>query len=247
MKKITTTILLFSIIIKGFSQSISMLDLNSNLVSGTMVNAYILPNSTRTDEFLAHNAGGTTNEYKVLRTIFYEDAGDATQFCWGGSCYGFAINTSSYGDSIAAGATINFGQGGFHCVFNSGSAMVTRYVHYQVYNTNISSHGDTTGFTIKYIASLTGIDEQQMAGTIADVFPNPASGVVSVNYNLTSAAQLSKIAIYDMLGKEVKEIKLTDKQGVAKLNTDDLVSGIYFYSLVMDNKVITTKKLVINK
>ena len=49
-----------------------------------------------------------------------------------------------------------------------------------------------------------------------------------------------------MVGKIVKETELTDKKGTAKINVDDLNSGIYFYSFIVDGKAISTKKLVIS-
>jgi hypothetical protein len=44
----------------------------------------------------------------------------------------------------------------------------------------------------------------------------------------------------------VKEVAIADKQGIAKLNVSDLNAGIYFYSIIVDNKQVTTKKLIVS-
>jgi hypothetical protein len=49
-----------------------------------------------------------------------------------------------------------------------------------------------------------------------------------------------------MLGKMVKQLVLDEKQGVAKINVSDLNSGVYFYSFLVDEKAIVTKKLVVS-
>jgi hypothetical protein len=50
-----------------------------------------------------------------------------------------------------------------------------------------------------------------------------------------------------MLGSIAKEIKLENENNVVKINVGDLADGIYFYSLVIDDKIYKTKKLIVNK
>jgi hypothetical protein len=82
--------------------------------------------------------------------------------------------------------------------------------------------------------------------SISNAFPNPANSFVSIKYDISDSSQKRHIVLYDIFGKSLKKISLFDKKGTAKMNVEDLNSGIYFYSLVIDEKVISTKKLVIS-
>ena len=49
-----------------------------------------------------------------------------------------------------------------------------------------------------------------------------------------------------MLGKVIKEIALNDKQGTLKVDVSELKAGIYFYAFMLNDKAITTKKLIVS-
>ncbi len=244
MKKIATLFVLLSGIIYGYSQGIVLLDLNKNIISNTIVDINIASNTSSTDEFLVKNAGSISDTLKVVRTIYSKDVDDVTKFCWGGLCYLAATSTSSLSAIIAPGDTIDFEQNGFHAIFNSGAACVTRLVHYKFYN--IHNFSDSTGFTLRYLCA-SGVDEISKAGgIISDVYPNPANSNLAFKYDVNESSEKGKIIFYNMLGESVKEVTLNDKHGTAKINVLDMDSGIYFYSFLVDDKIVSTKKLVIN-
>ena len=246
MKRIITSILMLSIVLTGFSQGLFILDMNNDSIKETVVHLQILPNTSVSYEVKVANRATVVNSYKVRDWVLVDDAADQTQFCWGGTCYNFGVTNSNNSDTISRGNIVTFSTNGFHSNFQAGPASIIRKVHYMVYNVNTTSYpADTAGFTIQYDITAAGIEEQKMPGTISNVFPNPATSVVSIDYNLNSSFQKSKIIFYDVLGKEVKEVKLNDNQGTAKISTDDMFAGIYFYSLTMDSKIVATKKLVV--
>lgn len=90
------------------------------------------------------------------------------------------------------------------------------------------------------------INNEDNLSAISNPFPNPANSIVSMKYDINEFSEKGEIVFYDMLGKSVKEITLSDKKGTAKINVDDLNSGIYFYSFLVDGKAISTKKLVVS-
>ncbi len=246
MKKTLTTLLLFSLIyLRGFSQTFVVMDTNNNNYSNAVMDIYLPANSTNTTELLVKNTSSTTDTFKVVRTLQYIDALDATQFCWGGLCYGTTTNTSFQSLACPTNSTINFVGGGFHAVFNSGPACIIRLVHYKFYN--IHNASDSTGITLRYICS-TGIkEESKVEGNLSSIYPNPVSSSSIINYTLDVTAKHAKITVSDILGKEVKQIPLNEKQGNVQINSNEFEAGVYFYSLKVDDKIITTKKLIITK
>ena len=178
------------------------------------------------------------------RTIYTVYAGDLTQFCCGGLCYTYTQNTSSQTLVCDPGDTLDFVENGFHAIFQSGPAMVTRLVHYQFYD--VANNNDSTGITIRYNA-VVGVNESaRPVATIGNAFPNPAAAVTAIKYDMSEFAGKGKIVLHDMLGKTVKEIELADKAGTAKINVAELNAGVYFYSFVVDDKVVATRKLVVS-
>ena len=247
MKKLITSILLLSTILVGYSQNLILMDGNKNVINNVVYNISTLSNSTTVFDILVSDTARAVNSYKVIRTILSKDVQDSAQFCWGGVCYGFITNTSTHSDTLSRGDTVEYAHGGFHSILVTGPANVVRKVHYQVYNMNSVYRNDTAGFTIQYNPTMAGINELNLSGTLSEAYPNPASSIVSIKYDVNSGSQKAKITIYDMLGKEVKEIFLNDKQGTTRISTEDLYSGIYFYSLKIGDKTISTKKLVVTK
>ena len=62
---------------------------------------------------------------------------------------------------------------------------------------------------------------------------------------MTSITKNSQFHIIDILGNKLKTYKL-DLSGFIDVNTSELGSGIYFGNLVVNDKVVAVKKLIIN-
>ena len=245
MKKIITSIAFVTASFFAFGQfSLDVMDDLENDISNTIFDVYIGQNTSLITELVVTNTDSVSHTYRCRRTIYTVDPTDSTRFCWGGLCYNWPTNLSSLSLAIAPGDTIHYADFGFHAEFISKMATITRTVHYQFYDiTNIT---DSTGVTIRYNSTV-GVDEmEKIGGTISNAYPNPANLMVSMKYDINEYSQKGSIVFFDMVGKQVKEVVLNDKKGTAKINVDDLNSGIYFYSFVVDGKAISTKKIVIS-
>lgn len=89
--------------------------------------------------------------------------------------------------------------------------------------------------------------EDLETGTLSQNIPNPCSDLTNIYYNLEEAASVS-IRVFNRLGMQQKLIEIPySEAGINKLelNTTDLPAGIYFYSLIINEKVSDTKKFVI--
>jgi len=79
--------------------------------------------------------------------------------------------------------------------------------------------------------------------------PNPFNGSTVIRYfipeNITNGAY---VVFYDMYGKEVNKLEIKDKGfGKIEANTENLASGIYSYSIIVNDKTIDTKKMLKSK
>jgi trimeric autotransporter adhesin len=78
--------------------------------------------------------------------------------------------------------------------------------------------------------------------------PNPYNHTTSIAYNLPEQFSSAQIIITDVSGKVLKTITVSGKgKGVLNLDASSLASGAYNYSLLIDGKLIDTKKMVLTK
>lgn len=78
--------------------------------------------------------------------------------------------------------------------------------------------------------------------------PNPFNNSTEITYSTDSNSVSSFINVYNLFNMQVKSIHLTEK-GKSKITLSSIgfIPGIYFYQLVVDNKVIDTKKMIVLK
>ena len=81
---------------------------------------------------------------------------------------------------------------------------------------------------VSFIAGALAIEETKLVDL--NVFPNPMTDVV----NISSAEVITNVAVYDMLGKQIKSMATNDTK--VALNTADLTSGTYILKVNAGDK-----------
>ena len=112
-----------------------------------------------------------------------------------------------------------------------------------------TNQADSVCVIVRFTASPLGVQDVFMGNQsgISESFPNPAKTFASVNYALSAGWTNAEVAVYSMLGAKVKNVKLTEDQGTLKLDVATLPSGMYFYTLSVDGKGVSTKKMLVTK
>ncbi|MDR0505742.1 MAG: tail fiber domain-containing protein, partial [Dysgonamonadaceae bacterium] len=79
-------------------------------------------------------------------------------------------------------------------------------------------------------------------------FPNPFSQSTVIRYSLPSGVLSAQIVVTDASGRIVKILPLSGKgEGSVTIEAASLQAGIYHYSLLTDNRLIDTKKMVLTE
>jgi|GEM_PF-5162554 len=86
-----------------------------------------------------------------------------------------------------------------------------------------------------------GVFENNHANVTLSIYPNPASGLVTVKYNYKTANEL-KVEVVDALGKKLMENCLTNELA---LDISDLSNGIYFIRVYENKNLLKTEKLLV--
>ena len=96
-------------------------------------------------------------------------------------------------------------------------------------------------------ASIENINDNSSA-VLKQNIPNPSSHTTEIGYVLPSNAKNATIYVFDMTGKPVKNYTLEiTQEGKLIINSLEYSEGIYLYSLVVDNKEVDTKRMIITK
>jgi hypothetical protein len=92
--------------------------------------------------------------------------------------------------------------------------------------------------------STVGIQTIYAANTneAVTIYPNPFYKYTFIQINDASQINNAELRIYNILGSEVMSSSIS--KHLTTLNTSNLTSGIYFYKVIVNNKIIQTGKLI---
>ena len=77
--------------------------------------------------------------------------------------------------------------------------------------------------------------------------PNPLNGNTSIRYNVPTVSTSAQLVITDNSGKTVKQMQLVKGAGNVNIDASALSAGTYNYTLIVDGKLIDSKKMVVAK
>lgn len=77
--------------------------------------------------------------------------------------------------------------------------------------------------------------------------PNPSNEQTVIRFQLADNVQEASICIFDLQGKILKKIPVASSQDRIIVNTYEIGSGMFLYSLIVNGQEIDTKKMVILK
>ncbi len=78
--------------------------------------------------------------------------------------------------------------------------------------------------------------------------PNPFNTETTITFYITEKDANSNLLVFDMTGKLLKTIKLNGSgKGSVIINGNDFKPGMYYYSLIVNNKEIDTKKMILTE
>lgn len=79
--------------------------------------------------------------------------------------------------------------------------------------------------------------------------PNPFAEMTTISFTLTEGIQKAQMLFYNIEGKLINSVDLSNKSGKGQINVfaNDLSNGIYTYTLVVDGKIIDTKRMIKQK
>ncbi len=95
-------------------------------------------------------------------------------------------------------------------------------------------------------ASAQSATKVRLSSASLDNYPNPFTGATTIRYNLPAGFRSAYISITDNTGTAIKQVQLnTAATGTVSMDASTFTSGTYNYSLVVDGKVVISKKMTV--
>lgn len=166
--------------------------------------------------------------------------GQASFICWDKDC---SENTSLH-------KRIDSKKSANHIVATLEAGLAGGYSHVKYLIFNRNSPNDAMELSIHYTIEEPFLNEEiytSSAIRIKEVYPNPVSDYIYINYAINNPQTSAKVGIHNVLGSLVNEFQLESMENKAKISTSDLNSGVYFYSLSVNNETVLIKKFVVRK
>lgn len=160
-------------------------------------------------------------------------------------------------NNIFAGGTIS--GGGFYVSTDNGLSWVNKSAGINIVTSLSISNNyffvgtDGGGVLRRPINELLGIEK--ISGTIPENyilnqnFPNPFNPTTKIRFQISKSVDVS-LEVYDVLGRKISTLlseNLKPGEYETEWNGNEFPNGVYFYRLTADEKIIETKKMVLNK
>lgn len=223
-------------------QNLQLSNENGALNFGDTIHVFIANDDAVETHVFIKNTSSNSIDVLVKKEIIELLPAAYSTFCWG-QCFAPHVIISPNAITLASN-TIN--TNGFYSDYSAmgeDGVSVIRFAFYDENNTNDSNH-----VYIKYYSSPTSINEKlNTISEISNPYPNPVVNNTSFNYSLAHSVKDAKIVIMSITGQIVQEINLQAGSSKVTVNLSQHSNGVYFYSLIADNKTVSTRKLIIQK
>ena len=109
-------------------------------------------------------------------------------------------------------------------------------------NTNGHNGQDDTGMDFEN--TMKGIEKAKLFQNV----PNPFTMNTEIRFETPAKATSAKLLIHDMQGAELKSYPITTKgMNSIIIQGSELPAGMYLYTLVVNNEIVDTKRMILTK
>lgn len=235
MKKIIALILFLAVTV-AYAQTFQI-SYNDEQITGPLNLTASLANNDNEFVIVLTNTSEEVDSIYLTKYVLSEVPGSANLFCIGGLCY----TDDNSNTPLVLGPGESSNRQSFHLLYNPvGNEGITsvKYIFYT------NSYSDSV--TINYIYGDVSVEETELLVNNLSAYPNPATSNVSVSYDLSGfRAGSARLVITNLVGSKVAIHPISGTSGKVNVDLSTLDSGIYFYSIEADGKIVSTKKLIV--
>ena len=242
MKKLLLSIALLSFGLAAVSQNLVLSYEGNTLDPGQTLQVILDPGEEVVTAYIAcTNNSSASISVKTKKLILEGDTltGTSNYFCWG-ACFPPFVYNSPNAIMVDPGATNN----DFYADYEPRAQIGISTITYVFFDEN--NPADSAAVTVEWNGSPAGVSNPLLSQvTFSEAYPNPASTVARVDYDLPAGLENAGVVITNLLGAKVMELQVNGLQGQLEIPVYDLQDGIYFYTLKTQKNLAITKKFVV--
>jgi len=165
-----------------------------------------------------------------------------TYFCLDDNC--LDQRTEDYVVKVEPGQILK----SFNVAVEAGLAQGVSTIKYLIYNKSnpAESFEFDMNFTVEERPEKAAIYSSDYI-ILHDVYPNPVKDIAYAEYRLLSERTKAKLVIHNILGNIMEDLDLPFSENKVKIKAENLNSGVYFYTLYLDNIGLITRKFIVKK
>ncbi len=222
-------------------QNLVLSKFGTQLNSGDTITVYIANDVPHEEWIDVTNIGNIPISVKVRKHTLELLTDAVSWFCWG-QCFSPVVEVSPEGIIIGAEQTYSGFYAGYDANGTNGLSVV-RYIFFDENNIE-----DSVDVVIKFYSTPAFIPENVIIkAEISHPYPNPAGNKCEFTYFIPNNISNAKIVISDILGNRIYTVKLFPEKRKVTIDVSMLLSGIYFYSLLLNDKPVITRKLLVQR
>lgn len=197
---------------------------------------------------VTNNSSNTMN-IDLIREELSFIPGTGDYFCWGTQCFNEVAAGSNptwiANDPVNTAPNATAGGIGFSIYFAHKNTKVGEALHKFTFTDLLSTPAIQSSLFVRWSLSyLTTVDEIALNKSY-QLYPNPAEDQFTVDFDQSLAGANNQVLVFNLLGEEMARTQVAAGQGKLTMQTANLAAGVYFVNLVVDGKMIATKKLTI--
>lgn len=180
-------------------------------------------------------------QFYVIRKV-RGDLGESQKgyFCLDNNCLEPAI--VEFSKRIEPEETINL-----YYTVESGLAPAQNSLKFEIFPKGSPAEGIEHNVSIAVEERIQRSLYQSKEITIHDVYPNPVQDQAIIDYKISNDQIKAKIVLHNVLGKQLGDYELSPEDVRIKIQTDELPSGVYFYTLYLNNNGVFTRKIMVRR
>lgn len=238
-------LLSFSFFISGFSQNLIIRDKNGKDISNqTLIVYFNSGQSVALAEVILSNLLDQDLQVWVRKFENETPPGTRNVFFLGNSFHDSDIFLSE--NSLTIPSRQSSQTGDFVTEYYPEGSKASSVVSYEFF----SPEGlfDPVSISVKFVPRFLPEKPFELSQVrISDPRPNPARDFTVFDYNLPQGTNSARLVVRNLTGSIVIDMPLDPSSSRHRLETSPLNNGIFLYSFLVNEHVVVTKKLVVNR
>jgi hypothetical protein len=234
MKRFFLISLLFVLSLTAWSQGFEWTDRQDNFQAGlgqlVRIPIKIKNTSDRAQFFVVRKAQG--------------DLGSSQKgyFCLGEECFDSGLD--QFSKRLEPGETLN----NLYFTVEAGLTVTFNSIRFEVFPRGNPALGIDHSISLSVEEKPSkSLVFQSKDITIHDIYPNPVVDQAFIDYRIYNEQLKAKVVIHNILGSPVGHHDMPVFETKVKIQAEELASGVYFYTVYLDNVGVLTRKLVVRK